>query len=321
MTREDVSNSVVQSLTKWARTICFTSSIEFDQSLLRFLRQRILFRCLLQMVEKWKKVVLWSPRLAYWSRDFRAQKSSSCLRRFWYWRESSKYSLRRASVGCRAMALWSPFKRAISHFFRWNKLPKHWRFQKVTLEVKSLIAKETFSGKHLQEFLTISGKDRSLNHMVSSRKGRAEARNVEAEVLMSSGLWSDEVRGRWRTVASSNIRRQLGLHKTLSSLSITRPKGLLFVHVNRGSWKPKSSRSHESRQFLKEEILCLLVGVLLNFLWWDRISLKSLAIIQGKECKLAKDIRWSQRWRRDACKGLAYIAENNGWHYQTPVPY
>ena len=57
----------------------------------------------------------------------------------------------------------------------------------VAFKVKSLIARETLSGKHLQEFVTSSGNEGSLNHIVSRQKGREGGRIVDAVVLMSKG--------------------------------------------------------------------------------------------------------------------------------------
>ena len=148
-----------------------SSSLELDHSPFVSLRHQILLCWRRHMVDKWKKEVFRSPKLDHWSRDFKAQNSSSRKRICWNWSVRDFSRSRRAEHGLRAIERWIPLRRASSLFFLKKILPNTSRFHVVTLSVKSLMAKITSFGKHCQESCTILGKLGSLNHMVSRRNG------------------------------------------------------------------------------------------------------------------------------------------------------
>ena len=81
------------------------------------------------------------------------------------------------------------------------------------------------------------------SHMVWKRKGIFVTLDLLPKSSIKTGQWSENVLGRWVTVASGYNILQLGLTKHLSILSRMRlVTGLLLVHVYFGPTKPKSKK-------------------------------------------------------------------------------
>ena len=180
----------------------------------------------------------------------------SCQNKYSWWRMvlyswvsycSSEY---KNTDGFLVKATWSPRSLANRRFLCWKIFPNWVLFHTQICFVKksrrwgNLDKEEDADGifaKACQLFSIMVGKEGSVNHICSKRKGLGDFR-FKGSVINKMRQWSDLTLGRWCISAVVKRIFHSALPNPLSNHSfiLQCQSGLLLVQVKRGPWKPRS---------------------------------------------------------------------------------